>query len=77
MGQFQLDHVSTNDAVADGFTKSLNHARHAQFVKQLGLCVAPRMDSWLVWGLGIPLWLVDEEHQHRVNHHNFPIWKSF
>ena len=41
MGQFQLEHVGTDDMVADGLTKPLNHAKHAQFVKQLGLCVTP------------------------------------
>ena len=45
MGQFQLDHVGTDDMVADGLTKPLNHAKHAQFVKQLGLCVAPGVDT--------------------------------
>ena len=45
MGQFQLDHAGTNDTVADGFTKLLNHAKHTQFVKQLGLCLAPKMDA--------------------------------
>jgi hypothetical protein len=41
MDQFRLDHVGTNDMVADGMTKPLAHAKHAQFVKQLGLCEAP------------------------------------
>ncbi|EAQ82905.1 hypothetical protein CHGG_11081 [Chaetomium globosum CBS 148.51] len=41
MGQFQLDHVGTDDMVADGLTKGLSGAKHAQFVKQLGLCVPP------------------------------------
>lgn len=38
-GDFDLQHVSTNDMVADGLTKPLNKAKHMVFVKQLGLCV--------------------------------------
>ena len=41
VGEFQLNHVGTNDMVADGFTKPFNSTKHAQFVKQLGLCAAP------------------------------------
>ncbi len=41
VGEFQLNHVGTNDMVADGFTKPFSGAKHAQFVKQLGLCTAP------------------------------------
>ena len=38
-GDFDLQHVSTNDMVADGLTKPLNKAKYMVFVKQLGLCV--------------------------------------
>jgi hypothetical protein len=43
VGEFRLEHVGTNDMVADGFTKPLGTTKHAQFVKQLGLTVAPVM----------------------------------
>ncbi len=41
MGEFVLDHVGTEDMVADGFTKPFNAVKHAKFVRQLGLVVVP------------------------------------
>ena len=38
-GKFILEHVGTEDMVADGLTKPLLKEKHAQFVKMLGLCV--------------------------------------
>ncbi|KAK3897973.1 hypothetical protein C8A05DRAFT_47578 [Staphylotrichum tortipilum] len=44
MGEFTLEHVGTNDMVADGLTKPFNQAKHAVFVRQLGLTVVPEVE---------------------------------
>ncbi|KJZ70069.1 hypothetical protein HIM_10530 [Hirsutella minnesotensis 3608] len=36
-GDFDIQHVSTNDMIADGLTKPLTQDRHVAFVRQLGL----------------------------------------
>jgi len=40
-GDFNIQHVSTTNMVADGLTKPLNRIKHIEFVKQLGLCIPP------------------------------------
>ena len=42
---FAIVHVSTHDMVADGLTKALQRIRHAGFVKQLGLLIAPKAET--------------------------------
>ena len=38
-GKFILEHVGTEDMVADGLIKLLSKEKHTQFVKMLGLCI--------------------------------------